>query len=93
MKIGPELPIIQSLWIKTCLSLWVFLIMKTLMEVQGRVLTRENLLDQIWGYDQSLNIETRTVDIHIGQLRKKLRSEGHRILTVKNVGYRFDDEA
>lgn len=61
-----------------------------LMDSEGRVLTREHLLEEVWGYDQSLNIETRTVDMHIGQLRKKLKHEAERIVTVKNVGYRFE---
>ncbi len=67
-------------------------LLKTLMSASGRVLSRELLLEEIWGYDQSVQIETRTVDMHILQLRKKLKSEAHRIVTVKNVGYRFDDE-
>lgn len=67
-------------------------LLKTLLEAKGRVLTRDLLLDKVWGYDQSLEIETRTVDMHIGQLRKKIKSESKRILTVKNAGYRFDDE-
>ena len=67
-------------------------LLKILMESNGRVLTREHLLEHVWGYDQSLNIETRTIDMHIGQLRKKLRQEGERILTIKNVGYRFDTD-
>ena len=65
--------------------------LKALWEAHGRVLSREFLLNQVWGYDESLNIETRTVDMHIGQLRKKLKTEDSRIVTVKNVGYRFDD--
>ncbi len=65
-------------------------LLKTLMEAEGRVLSRENLLEKVWGYDAALNIETRTVDMHIVQLRKKLGQEAERILTVKNVGYRFD---
>ena len=40
---------------------------------KGRVLTREVLLSKVWGYENSVNIETRTVDMHIGQLRKKNR--------------------
>lgn len=67
-----------------------FDLLKTLVEADGRVLSRDFLLEQVWGYDQSLNIETRTVDMHIGQLRKKLKSEAHGIVTIKNVGYRFD---
>ena len=68
-------------------------LLKALFEAHGRVLSREFLLNQVWGYDESLNIETRTVDMHIGQLRKKIKTEGHRIVTVKNVGYRFDHES
>ncbi|MBI4398430.1 MAG: response regulator transcription factor [Candidatus Omnitrophica bacterium] len=67
-----------------------FDVLKTLMEANGRVLTRDFLLEHVWGYDQSANIETRTVDMHIGQLRKKLKQESARLVTVKNVGYRFD---
>jgi two-component system alkaline phosphatase synthesis response regulator PhoP len=67
-------------------------LLSALMEAGGRVLSREFLLNQVWGYDESLNIETRTVDMHVGQLRKKLKSEAERIVTVKNVGYRLDHE-
>jgi len=67
-------------------------LLKTLLEADGRVLSRETLLDRVWGYDKSLHIETRTVDMHIRQLRKKLKSEAVKIVTVKNVGYRFDAE-
>jgi two-component system alkaline phosphatase synthesis response regulator PhoP len=64
-----------------------------LMTSRGRVLSRDALLESVWGYDQSLEIETRTVDMHIGQLRKKIRPESERIVTIKNVGYRFDFDA
>ena len=47
----------------------------------------------MWGLEQSLEIETRTVDVHIGQLRKKLKSAAKRLVTVKNTGYRFDTES
>ncbi|MBU1125123.1 MAG: response regulator transcription factor [Candidatus Omnitrophica bacterium] len=67
-----------------------FELLVTLIKAHGRVLTRDYLLDSIWGYDYSSEIETRTVDVHINQLRKKLKTEGKRIVTVKNIGYRFD---
>lgn len=67
-------------------------LLKALIEAKGRVLSRDHLLEKVWGYDGSLNIETRTIDMHIGQLRKKLKNEGERIITVKNVGYRFQLE-
>ena len=68
-------------------------LLKTLMEADGRVMTREFLLEKVWNYDAAMNIETRTVDMHVGQLRKKLKSESERIITVKNAGYRFDYDA
>jgi len=67
-------------------------LLQTLMEADGRALERNFLLETVWGYDQAVDIETRTVDMHIGQLRKKLKTEAERIITVKNVGYRFDNE-
>jgi two-component system alkaline phosphatase synthesis response regulator PhoP len=69
-----------------------FELLKALMACGGRVLTREELLEKAWGVDSSLEVETRTVDVHIGTLRRKLGKEGHRIITVKNYGYRFDGE-
>jgi len=69
-----------------------FELLGILMNSKGRVLTREVLLSKVWGYENSMNIETRTVDMHIGQLRKKIGKEAERIVTVKSVGYRFDGE-
>lgn len=67
-----------------------FELLKILIAAKGRALTRDYLLDQVWAIDISSEIETRTVDVHVAQLRKKLGHEGHRIITVKNVGYRFN---
>jgi len=69
-----------------------FELLKTLIGVKGRVLSRDYLLDNIWGFDHAIEIQTRTVDVHIRTLRKKLKSEAKRIITVKNYGYRFDRE-
>lgn len=69
-----------------------FELLKTLVRAKGRVLTRDYLLDTIWGFDHALEIQTRTVDVHIRTLRKKLKAESKRILTVKNYGYRFEAE-
>ncbi len=66
-----------------------FELLKALIKAKGRVLSRDYLLDNIWGFDQALEIQTRTVDAHITTLRKKLKGEAGRILTVKNYGYRF----
>lgn len=69
-----------------------FELLKTLIEAKGRVLSRDYLLDNIWGFDHAIEIQTRTVDVHIRTLRKKLKSEAKRIITVKNYGYRFEYE-
>lgn len=66
-----------------------FELLKTLVKANGRVLSRNFLLDNVWGFD-SLEIQTRTVDVHIRTLRKKIKSEAKRIITVKNYGYRFN---
>jgi two-component system alkaline phosphatase synthesis response regulator PhoP len=68
-----------------------FELLKTLMKARGRVLSRDYLLDTIWGFDRASEIETRTVDVHIRTLRKKLRSAAKYIVTVKSYGYRFEE--
>jgi phosphate regulon transcriptional regulator PhoB len=67
-----------------------FELLRTLIKVKGRVLSRDYLLDTIWGFDHAIEIQTRTVDVHIRSLRKKLKAEAVRIITVKNYGYRFN---
>ncbi len=69
-----------------------FELLRTLIRAKGRVLSRDYLLDNIWGFDHAIEIQTRTVDVHIRTLRKKLKTESKRILTVKNYGYRFEYE-
>jgi len=69
-----------------------FELLKTLIKAKGRVLSRDYLLDNIWGFDHAIEIQTRTVDVHIRTLRKKLKTEAKRIITVKNYGYRFEYE-
>ncbi len=69
-----------------------FELLKALMVSGGKMLSREALLEKAWGLDASLEVETRTVDVHVGTLRKKLKSEGKRIITVKNYGYRFENK-
>jgi two-component system alkaline phosphatase synthesis response regulator PhoP len=66
-----------------------FDLLKTLAEHRGRVLSRDQLLQQVWGYD--FYGEERVVDVHIGHIRQKL-GDGRFIVTVRGVGYRFDDE-
>jgi two-component system, OmpR family, phosphate regulon response regulator PhoB len=70
-----------------------FDLLRALAEARGRVLSREFLLDRVWGYSRSGEIESRTVDVHVRRLRMKLGAEGARIRTVKSVGYRFDPDS
>ena len=67
-----------------------FDLLRALAEASGRVLSREFLLDRVWGYALAGEIESRTVDVHVRRLRVKLGAEGSRIGTVKGVGYRLE---
>jgi len=69
-----------------------FEILAALASAPGRVLTREVLLEQVWG--DSTYRDPRTIDVHIRHLREKLESDPKRpeyLFTVRNVGYRFRD--
>jgi len=69
-----------------------FDLLQALLEAAGRVLSREYLLNHVWGYARADEIESRTVDVHVRRLRAKLGAAGSRIATVKSVGYRFEAE-
>ena len=73
------------------LTLKEFELLEKLMRNQGIVLTRDQLLTEIWGYD--FDGETRTVDVHIRTLRQKLGAKGEIIQTVRGVGYRVGGAA
>jgi two-component system alkaline phosphatase synthesis response regulator PhoP len=60
-----------------------------LAQHQSMVLSREQLLEKIWGYDYFG--DTRVVDVHIGHVRQKLGDESM-IETIRGVGYRFEDK-
>lgn len=66
-----------------------FELLKHLLQHPGRVFTRTQLLQEVWGYDYYGG--TRTVDVHVRRLRAKLGPEHDQLIgTVRNVGYRFD---
>jgi two-component system alkaline phosphatase synthesis response regulator PhoP len=70
-----------------------FDLLHTLMFHQGRALTREQLIEQVWGYDYYG--DDRVVDVHVGRLRKKIEDDSAHpslIATVWGAGYRFEDE-
>lgn len=78
---------------KIVLTLKEFELLKMLVENKGKVLTRDFLLDKIWGYDYAG--ETRTVDVHIRHLRQKINDDegsDQMIETIRGVGYRFISE-
>jgi two-component system alkaline phosphatase synthesis response regulator PhoP len=64
-----------------------FELLRYLVANRNRVLSRDRLLERVWGYDHT--IETRSVDVHVGRLRGKLRGAGQQIETVVGLGYRF----
>jgi len=68
-----------------------FRLLEYLMEKPGRVFARAQLLDSVWGF--SVEIDERTVDVHIGRLRKALAqgNEADPIRTVRGAGYAFDE--
>jgi len=71
-----------------------FELLKFFVQHPGRVYTREQLLDLVWGRDTF--VESRTVDVHVRRLRRQIERDDNNpelILTVRGVGYRFDPEA
>ncbi len=68
-----------------------FRLLKHLIDRKGRVQTRDQLLEDVWGY--SSDVTTRTVDTHIKRLREKLGSVGNHIQTIRGVGYRFSRDS
>jgi DNA-binding response OmpR family regulator len=66
-----------------------FELLQFLVQNKNRVVSRDRLLERVWGYERL--VETRSVDVHVGRLRSKLRTAGHQIETVVGLGYRFVD--
>jgi DNA-binding response OmpR family regulator len=64
-----------------------FELLRFLIENRNRVLSRDRLLERVWGLDRQ--VETRSVDVHVGRLRGKLGPAGRQIETVIGMGYRF----
>ncbi len=76
--------------VEVFLTLKEFELLEKLLKSPGRVFTRDELLESIWGYDYVG--ETRTVDVHIRQLRKKVEQDDknpEKILTVRGIGYKY----
>ncbi len=75
---------------KVQLTLKEYELLRLFMENQGRVFTRDQLLEKVW--DSDYVGETRTIDVHIGTLRTKLGACGEYIETVRGVGYRMEGD-
>lgn len=70
-------------------------ILQYLLEHSVRPVSREELLEQVWGYKQADAIETRTVDIHIAKLRRKIETDSSHpefLTTVRGAGYRLQEQ-
>lgn len=84
----------HRVWIdnqETFLTATEFKLLLELMQNRGRVLTRDRLLDRVWGYQ--FEGYARTVDTHIRRLRQKLGAYAHLVETIRGVGYRFRERS
>jgi two-component system alkaline phosphatase synthesis response regulator PhoP len=92
VKLYPERHRVTVEGVERSLTHKEFLLLQLLMTNSGKVLTRELLLDKVWGYE--VDIDTRTVDVHVRYLRQKIESDPANpryIETVRGVGYRYAD--
>lgn len=90
LELNPDTYIVHADGERVPLTLKEYKLLLTFMENPGRVFTRDQLLETVWGIDYSG--ETRTVDVHIGTLRTKLGLCGDLIETVRGVGYRMEGD-
>lgn len=68
-----------------------FMLLYKLASSPGRIFTRQQLMDDVWGYDS--NSDTHTIDVHIGRLRERLRENNDfRIVTMRGVGYKVEKQ-
>ncbi len=85
ISLEPETREVTVDGVEVLLTVTEFDLLLALMRKPGRVLSREQLLSQVWGYEAAAG--TRTVDVHVGQVRAKLGAAGDLIRTVRGVGY------
>lgn len=89
LTVDPARHVVQAGEICVALTLKEFQLLVLLMERPGAVLTRDQLLSTIWGYD--FDGGSRTVDVHIRTLRQKLGEAGNMIQTVRGMGYKIEE--
>lgn len=90
LYVAPKKHIVEVDGVSVPLTKKEFGMLTYLLENLGDVLTRDQLLNQIWGY--SFDGESRTVDVHIRTLRQKLGTAGDLVETVRGIGYKIDHD-
>ena len=86
LYVNPEKHIIKLNGEDLVLSFKEYSLLLILLEADGKVVSREELLTKVWG---EFYEESRTLDVHIRKLRVKLENSGVKIETVKNIGYKI----
>jgi two-component system alkaline phosphatase synthesis response regulator PhoP len=89
LYVSPEKHIVQVSGRDVALTRKEFEMLHMLLRHRGLVITREQFLNQIWGY--SFDGENRTVDVHIRTLRQKLGDAGCHIKTIRGIGYKIGE--
>lgn len=89
LRVDPEAHRVSVAGVEIVLTAKEFQLLLALMTRPGRVMTRERLLDEVWGSD--ITVTSRTIDTHLKRLREKLGDAGSMVETVRGVGYRFAD--
>jgi two-component system, OmpR family, response regulator RegX3 len=91
VRLDPERHEVRVRGQLVALPLKEFELLAVLMENRGRVLTRQTLIDRVWGFDYVG--DTKTLDVHVKRLRARIEEDRHEprlLVTVRGVGYRFD---
>jgi two-component system response regulator RegX3 len=92
VRVDPERHEVFVRGTETQLPLKEFELLTLLMDNAGRVLTRDTLIDRVWGHDYVG--DTKTLDVHIKRLRSKIEPDPgnpERIVTIRGLGYKFED--
>lgn len=90
LSVSPSRHLVQVDGVDISLTLKEFELLCLLLENRGIVLTRDKILDKVWG--ETLGRESRTVDVHIRTLRQKLGASGSLIETVRGIGYKINGQ-
>lgn len=90
LSVSPSRHLVQVDGVDISLTLKEFELLCLLLENRGIVLTRDKILDKVWG--ETLGRESRTVDVHIRTLRQKLGAAGSLIETVRGIGYKINGQ-